>query len=457
MGNKLNPLFFEKFVKPVGDFLIGLGTRFFEAFENIQVEFDKLFGPDKTFAERFDGFLGLFKEGGIIALVVMAASLVISLLLIKDHIGGFAGIKDSVDFLWLNSSVYDGGTLEPITFGFGIYIDHVTVMLLFVASFLCLLINIFSIGYMNTDPINEDTISKLSSSIKIIANGAVGFGNIDIQAAKEKGITVTNTPDVLTDATADIQILLLLGASRKAYEGRIAAETQNWKWSWDFLLGKQMSNKRLGILGMGRIGRAVAKRAKAFGMEIHYHNRSKLSSDLEDGAIYHKDIKSLFEKSEFLSINCPATPETKNLINKETLSYLEENTVIGNAARGDVVDDDAMVEALKNGKVFAYGLDVYNGEPKIHPEYLKLKNIFLLPHLGSATKRTRWDMAYRATKNLEDFFWMEGLGPFVLGAYFITFAVLGINLLFPMIREKRLRFELRDKNNELRSNARFEE
>ena len=255
-----------------------------------------------------------------------------------------------------------------------------------------------------TDPINSDTISKLSSSIKIIANGAVGFGNIDFKAARAKRISVTNTPDVLTDATADIQILLLLGASRKAYEGRIAAETQNWKWSWNFLLGKQMSNKRLGILGMGRIGRAVARRAKGFGMEIHYHNRSKLSPDLEDGAIYHKNLKSLFKQSEFLSINCPATPETTKIINKETLSYLEDNTVIGNAARGDVVDDDAMVEALKNGKVFAYGLDVYNGEPKIHPEYLKLKNIFLLPHLGSATMRTRWDMAYRATKNLEDFF-----------------------------------------------------
>jgi len=255
-----------------------------------------------------------------------------------------------------------------------------------------------------TDLISADTISKISNSIKIIANGAVGFGNIDIQAAKEKGITVTNTPDVLTDATADIQILLLLGASRKAYEGRIAAETQSWKWSWDFLLGKQMSNKRLGILGMGRIGRAVAKRAKAFGMEIHYHNRSKLSPDLEDGAIYHKTIKDLFEQSEFLSLNCPATPETTKIINKETLSYLKKNTVIGNAARGDIVDDDAMVEAIKNETVFAYGLDVYNGEPKIHPEYLKLKNIFLLPHLGSATKRTRWDMAYRATKNLEDFF-----------------------------------------------------
>ena len=255
-----------------------------------------------------------------------------------------------------------------------------------------------------TDPINAETISKLSDSIKIIANGAVGFGNIDIEAARKKNITVTNTPDVLTDATADIQILLLLGASRKAYEGRLAAEKQDWKWSWDFLLGKQMSNKRLGILGMGRIGRAVAKRAKAFGMEIHYHNRSKLSSDLEDGAIYHDTLKGLFEQSEFLSVNCPATPETTKIINKETLGYLKKNTVIGNAARGDVVDDGAMVEAIKNGTVFAYGLDVYNGEPKIHPEYLKLKNIFLLPHLGSATKRTRWDMAYRATKNLEQFF-----------------------------------------------------
>jgi lactate dehydrogenase-like 2-hydroxyacid dehydrogenase len=255
-----------------------------------------------------------------------------------------------------------------------------------------------------TDSINAETISNLSKSIKIIANGAVGFGNIDFKAARARNITITNTPEVLTDATADIQILLLLGASRKAYEGRIVAETQNWKWSWDFLLGKQMSNKRLGILGMGRIGRAVAKRAKAFGMEIHYHNRSKLSPDLEDGAIYHNNLKDLFAKSEFLSINCPATPETIKIINKETLSYLKDNTVVGNAARGNIVDDEAMVEALKSGKVFAYGLDVYNGEPKIHSEYLKLKNIFLLPHLGSATMRTRWDMAYRATKNLEDFF-----------------------------------------------------
>ena len=255
-----------------------------------------------------------------------------------------------------------------------------------------------------TDKFDEALINKLSSSVKIIANFAVGFGNIDINAAKKRNIVVTNTPEVLDDATADIAILLLLGASRKVLEARRAAEKQDWKWSANFLLGKQMSNKKLGILGMGRIGRAVARRAKGFGMTIHYHNRNRLPKDLEDGAIYHSTIKSLFEQSEFLSINCPATKETLKLINKETISYLPKNPVVANAARGDIVDDDAMVDALKSKRVFALGIDVYNGEPKIHPEYLKLDNIFVLPHLGSATKRTRWDMGYRASENLESFF-----------------------------------------------------
>jgi len=250
-----------------------------------------------------------------------------------------------------------------------------------------------------TDQINKDLIEKLPPSIKIIANFAVGFGNIDVTAAEKKKIVVTNTPEVLDDSTADISILLLLGASRKVLEARRAAELQNWKWSADFMLGKQMSNKRLGILG-----RAVAKRARGFNMEIHYHNRNQLPKDLEEEAIYHKTVKDLFNHSDFLSINCPATKETNKIINKETIAFLPDNVVIGNAARGDIVDDEAMIEALKSEKVFAFGLDVYNGEPKIHPEYLKLNNIFLLPHLGSATKRTRWDMAYRATQNLEDFF-----------------------------------------------------
>ena len=255
-----------------------------------------------------------------------------------------------------------------------------------------------------TSVLNRETINKLSDSVKIIANYAVGFGNIDIDSAKKRGIVVTNTPHVLTDATADISILLLLGASRRAYEGRKAAEQQNWNWSADLLLGKQMSNRKLGILGMGRIGRAVAQRAKGFGMEIHYHNRSKLSPDLEHGAIYHSDIKSLFAQSEFLSINCPATPDTINLLNEETIKYLPDGAVVANAARGDVINDDAMIKAMKSGKVFALGLDVYNGEPKINEEYLKLNNLFLLPHLGSATKVTRIGMGDRAIDNLEDFF-----------------------------------------------------
>jgi lactate dehydrogenase-like 2-hydroxyacid dehydrogenase len=252
--------------------------------------------------------------------------------------------------------------------------------------------------------LDKAIIDQLSSSVKIIANYAVGYNNVDVDAAKQKGIVVTNTPEVLTDATADISILLLLGASRRAYEGRKHAETQSWNWSTNFLMGKQMSNKKLGILGMGRIGRAVAQRARGFGMEIHYHNRSKLSPDLELGATYHDNIKSLFSQSDFLSINCPATAETTNLLNEETINFLPDKAVVANAARGDIIDDAAMIKAMKSGKIFALGLDVYNGEPKINEEYLQLDNLFLLPHLGSSTKRTRIDMGDRAIDNLETFF-----------------------------------------------------
>jgi glyoxylate reductase len=247
-------------------------------------------------------------------------------------------------------------------------------------------------------------LDKLSNTVKIIANYAVGFNNVEVDVATKKGIVVTNTPEVLTDSTADISILLLLGASRRAYEGRKFAEEQSWVWSTNFLLGKQMSNRKLGILGMGRIGRAVAKRALGFGMEIHYHNRTKLAAHLEEGAIYHDNIKSLFNNSEFLSINCPATKETTNLVNEQSINYLPDGAVVTNSARGDIIDDTAMIKAMKSGKVFALGLDVYNGEPKINPEYLKLNNLFLLPHLGSATVRTRIDMGDRAIDNLENFF-----------------------------------------------------
>ena len=255
-----------------------------------------------------------------------------------------------------------------------------------------------------TEKIDEGVVQELSESVKIISNFAVGFGNIDLEATKKRNIVVTNTPDVLTDATAEIAMLLILGAARRASEGLLYAKNKNWKWSADFLIGKQLQGSRLGILGLGRIGRAVAKLAKAFGMEIHYHNRSKLNSDLEMGAIYHSSIKSLFSVSDILSINCPATKETKNIINKETLEYFPPGAIITNSARGDMIDDEALVQALINRKIYSVGLDVYKGEPNLYSGYLNQPNAFILPHLGSATKKTRTAMADLAISNIEEFF-----------------------------------------------------
>jgi len=255
-----------------------------------------------------------------------------------------------------------------------------------------------------TEKLDADTISKLSNKVKIISNFAVGFGNIDIIAAKKRNIVVTNTPDVLTDATAEIAMLILLGAARRAKEGMEWANRKGWKWSADFLMGKQLTGSRLGILGMGRIGRAVADKARSFGMKIHYFNRSKLDKNLEKDAIYHESLKSLLSVSDFFSINCPATKETKHIINKETIKFFPNGAVVSNSARGDMIDDNAMVEALKAGKIYSLGLDVYNGEPNIHPDYLTLPNVFVLPHLGSATIKTRTDMGNLAVTNLEEFF-----------------------------------------------------
>ena len=255
-----------------------------------------------------------------------------------------------------------------------------------------------------TEKIDADVISKLSNKVKIISNFAVGYGNIDIIAAKKRNILVTNTPDVLTAATAEIAILILLGAARRAKEGIEWANKKNWKWSADFLMGKQLTGARLGILGMGRIGRAVASIGRSFGMIIHYHNRSQLDKNLEKGAIFHNSLKSLLSVSDFFSINCPATKETRHIINKETLNYFPDGAVLSNSARGDMIEDNAMVESLKSGKIYSLGIDVYNGEPDIHPEYLSLPNVFVLPHLGSSTIGTRTAMGNLAVSNLEEFF-----------------------------------------------------
>jgi lactate dehydrogenase-like 2-hydroxyacid dehydrogenase len=255
-----------------------------------------------------------------------------------------------------------------------------------------------------TDKMDEEIIKKLPSSVKIISNFAVGFGNIDLEAAKKKGIVVTNTPEVLSDATAEIGILLILGACRRAAEGIQSARESNWKWSADYLIGKQLTGTRLGILGMGRIGQKIAKIAKALGMIIHYHNRSKLSQEKENGAIYHDSLKDLFSVSDVLSICCPATKETENLINKKTLEYFPSGAVITNVARGDIVDDEALIDALNRKKIYAAGLDVYKNEPNLNAGYLKIKNTFILPHLGSSTKHTRTAMANLAIDNIDNFF-----------------------------------------------------
>ena len=255
-----------------------------------------------------------------------------------------------------------------------------------------------------TDKMDEEIIKKLPSSVKIISNFAVGFGNIDLEAAKKKGIVVTNTPEVLSDATAEIGILLILGACRRAAEGIQSARESNWKWSADYLIGKQLTGTRLGILGMGRIGQKIAKIAKALGMIIHYHNRSKLSQEKENGAIYHDSLKDLFSISDVLSICCPATKETENLINKKTLEYFPSGAVITNVARGDIVDDEALIDALNRKKIYAAGLDVYKNEPNLNAGYLKIKNTFILPHLGSSTKHTRTAMANLAIDNIDNFF-----------------------------------------------------
>ena len=255
-----------------------------------------------------------------------------------------------------------------------------------------------------TDKMDANTINQLPESVKILSNFAVGFGNIDLIAAKKRNLVVTNTPDVLTDATAEIGMLLILGACRRASEGIQGAKESNWKWSADYLIGKQLTGARLGILGMGRIGQKIAKIAKSLGMIIHYHKRSKLSDEKEQGATYHKDLKSLFSVSDVLSICCPATKETENLINKETLEYFPKGAVITNIARGDIVDDEALIDALDRRKIYAIGLDVYKGEPKLNPGYLKHKSAFILPHLGSATKETRTAMANLAIDNINEFF-----------------------------------------------------
>tara|TARA_R110002124_G_scaffold44730_3_gene136001 strand:+ start:1037 stop:1990 length:954 start_codon:yes stop_codon:yes gene_type:complete len=254
-----------------------------------------------------------------------------------------------------------------------------------------------------TDRLDAATIAALPASVKIIASFSVGTDHIDLEAAKARGIIITNTPDVLTDATADIAILLMLGAARGAASGMAAIRDNTWaNWAPTGMLGVSLTGKRLGIFGMGRIGQAVATRARAFNMVIHYHNRRAVAG--QDDATFHPTLAGLLAQSDFLSINCASTTETRGSVNAHALATLPRGAIVVNTARGDIVNDDALIGALASDHLAAIGLDVFNNEPNIDPRYRTLPNAFLLPHLGSATRETRNAMGFRALDNLDDYF-----------------------------------------------------
>lgn len=256
-----------------------------------------------------------------------------------------------------------------------------------------------------TDKLTAAVIGRLPGTVKIIATFSVGYEHIDTAAARARGIVVTNTPDVLTDATADITMLLLLGAARRAHEGERMVREATWSsWAPTGMLGTHVTGKRLGILGMGRIGRAVARRARGFEMRIHYSNRRRLPADQEEGAVFHERAEEMLPQVDFLSINCPASAETHHWLNAERIRLLPKGAIVVNTARGTIVEDEALIAALKSGHLAAAGLDVFENEPRINPNYRPLPNTFLLPHLGSATVDTRNGMGFRALDNLDAFF-----------------------------------------------------
>lgn len=250
-----------------------------------------------------------------------------------------------------------------------------------------------------------EVAAALSDRLKIIANHSVGVDHCDLSALQARGITVTNTPDVLSDATAEIAFLLLLGAARRAIEGDTLVRSGNWEsWSPAFMVGTQVSGKRLGIIGMGKVGQVMAKRGRGFDMEIHYHNRSRLTPELECGATFHESLESLLGVADFLSLHCPATDQTRNLMNPDTLACLPRGAILINTARGALVDEAALLNAIESGQLAAAGLDCFKNEPLGNPQFSNHQNIFTLPHIGSATFETRDAMGFRALDNVDTFF-----------------------------------------------------
>ena len=263
-----------------------------------------------------------------------------------------------------------------------------------------------------TDRIDGRLLTRAGPQLKLIANFGAGVDNIDVATATARGITVTNTPGVLTEDTADMTMALILASARRVVEGaNVVQAGQFTGWSPTWMMGRRITGKRLGIVGMGRIGSAVARRGKAFGLSIAYHNRKPVSSRLAEelGATYYESLDQMLARMDIISVNCPHTPATFHLLSARRLKLLQPTAILVNTARGEVVDEPALANMLARGELAGAGLDVYENEPAINPKLLKLPNVVLLPHMGSATVEARMDMGEKVIINIKTF--MDGHRP----------------------------------------------
>jgi glyoxylate reductase len=263
-----------------------------------------------------------------------------------------------------------------------------------------------------TDRIDAGVIAKAGPNLKLIANFGTGVDNIDVKAATDKGIMVTNTPGVLTEDTADMTMALILAVPRRLVEGVEALENDQFKgWAPTWMLGNRLHGKRLGIVGMGRIGQAVARRAKAFGLQIHYHNRKPVHPDIEAEleATYWESLDQMLARMDIVSVNCPHTPATYHLLSARRLKLMKKSAYIVNTARGEVIDENTLARMLETGELSGAGLDVFENEPAVNPKLLKAKNVVLLPHMGSATIEGRIDMGEKVMVNIRSF--VDGHNP----------------------------------------------
>jgi lactate dehydrogenase-like 2-hydroxyacid dehydrogenase len=255
-----------------------------------------------------------------------------------------------------------------------------------------------------TETVSRDVFNKLSGTLRAVATLSVGFDHIDLTAAQDHKVAVFTSPGVLSDACAEIAMLLILNAARRGHEADALVRSGTWSgWAPTQLLGIGLAGKRLGVLGMGRIGRAIADRARGFGLQIHYHNRRRLTDDLEKGAAFHNTAEELLANSDIFLISAPSSRTLVGFLNRQRIAILPSHAIVVNIARGDMIDDNALIEALISRRVYAAGLDVFYREPAVDPRYFTLENVFLTPHIGSATEQTRDAMGFILLDGLHAF------------------------------------------------------